>query len=121
MRKHRIALLTTVVATAVPGAALLAPSAAGAETRCGTITARGSKVAISVTYGSFGCRSARGVYRAYFKQVKPTTNRGRKIRITRGGKTFDCASATTGQFDFLCFPKAGVSSKPIIAADRRGS
>lgn len=119
--RTKLALLATIAATTVPGAALLVPPAATAEARCGTITARGSKVAIRVTYGSFGCRSARGVYRAYFRKVKPTTNRGREITISRGGKTFKCASARTGQFDFLCFPKAGVSSKPIIAADRLGS
>lgn len=117
--RTRLALLATVAATAVPGAALLVPAPASAEARCGTITARGAKIAVDVTYGSFGCRSARGVFRAYFAKVDPRTNQGREITIRRGGKTFRCASASTGKFDFICFPKRG--SKPIVAADRLGS
>ncbi|MDO9407635.1 hypothetical protein [Patulibacter sp.] len=121
--RHTLALAGALVVTAVPAAVALAPAAAQAQSgggkSCSRISAGGERVAITVTYGSFGCRDARSLFRAYFRKVDPSSNRGRTIRLSRGGKTFRCMSARTGQFDFLCFGTK--NSKPIVAADRLGS
>jgi hypothetical protein len=117
--RSKLALLAILAATAVPGAALVAPTAASAETRCGTITARGTTLSIHVTYGTFKCASAKSLYRAYFRKVNPRSDDPRTVAISRGGKSFRCQAGRTGPFEFICFPKAGVSSKPIVAADRR--
>lgn len=120
--RTKLALLGTLAATALPGAALVAPATAPAQTsgkRCSRIAADGHRLAVFVTYGSYGCADARAVLRSYFRKVDAGSTRTRKVTIRRGRRLFRCQSAITGQLDFICFPARG--SKPIVAADRIGS
>lgn len=122
MLRTKLALLGALAATAVPGVALTVPAAAPAQTSgksCSRVAADGHRLAVYVTYGSYGCANARAVVRAYFRKVDAGSTRTRKITIRRGRRAFVCQSAITGQLDFICFPKRG--SKPIVAADRLGS
>lgn len=123
--RTKLALLGTLAATALPGAASLVPATASAQTatqagkRCSRISADGHRLAVYVTYGSYGCADARAVLRSYFRKVDAGSGRTRKVTIRRGKRLFRCQSAITGQLDFICFPRRG--SKPIVAADRIGS
>jgi hypothetical protein len=92
------------------------PTASAATKDCGTIQARGERLSVHVTYGSFGCANARGLFRSYFQKVDPrSTPRGTR-HLRRAGKRFGCYAAVTGSFDFIC---AGTKRyRPTIAVNR---
>jgi hypothetical protein len=114
MRPRHTAAGALVLATLVLGAG--APTAGAATKDCGTIQARGERFSVHVTYGSFGCANARGLFRTYFTKVDPrSTPRGTRY-LRRGGKRFGCYAAVTGSFDFIC---AGTKRyRPTVAVNR---
>ncbi|WP_210492114.1 hypothetical protein [Patulibacter sp. SYSU D01012] len=104
--------LTTAALAAVP---LVGAAPAAAATKdCGTITARGVRVHVLVTAGSFRCSSSRSLYRKYFRVVSPkSTPRGVRT-IRQAGTRFRCQATRTGSVPFACF---GPGYKPTVAAD----
>ncbi|WP_022928303.1 hypothetical protein [Patulibacter americanus] len=114
MRPRHTAAGALAIATLALGAGV--PTAGAATKDCGTIQARGERLSVHVTYGSFGCANARGLFRAYFAKVDPrSTPRGTRY-LRRAGKRFGCYAAVTGSFDFIC---AGTKRyRPTIAVDR---
>lgn len=104
--------LATAALVAVP--VVGAAPAAAATKDCGTITARGVRVKILVTAGSFGCRPSRSLYRRYFRAVSPkSTPRGVRV-IRQAGTRFRCQATATGSIPFACF---GPGYRPTVAAD----